>query len=495
MFFAAAILDWKKLLKSKLLVITPTKVENHCSTKSVMYKLILTFYFLFSTFYSFAQDSIVVKGRFIDNTKYAKVLMKKFAVGSFPVGAVAIKKDSFQIVIPRDIEPGVYRFQYAMAETEQYIDIIINGQEKEIYFTLKANDEQAEPHFVASAENQKWYAYRARSKAQMIKFDLLNQFINSYPNSESTVVIAAEQEWQREKDIYQKNLSAFKAEMKGSWAYDMVANRPYHFTNPREEPRIQDYMKREHFWDGFEASNPKLMNTPLYSEHILNYLRYWMNPNMNFTPEQKTEGFKRSVDLIIRKFSGNEKTQAFAYKYLTLGFKEIAEEEVLKYLDENYKGLAQQCYDEVEKSEFDKRMTGYIAMREGNTVPDFAIKDESGKLKEKSLYKVKAQQSLLVFWSTSCPHCMEEMPAINEWAGKQMDVRVIAVAVDRDTITYRNTISRFPNLIHSCDFKGWDTDAAKKYYIMATPSFILLDDKKRILKKGSTMKQFSQNLK
>jgi hypothetical protein len=31
-----------------------------------------------------AQDSIVIHGKFIENSKYAKVLMKKFAVGSFP---------------------------------------------------------------------------------------------------------------------------------------------------------------------------------------------------------------------------------------------------------------------------------------------------------------------------------------------------------------------------------------------------------------------------
>ena len=470
-------------------------IKVHTLNTKVARGLLLAFYFLFSTFYSFAQDSIVVKGRFIDNTKYAKVLMKKFGVGSFPVGAIAIKKDSFRLVIPRDIEPGVYRFQYAMTETEQYVDIIINGKESEINFTLKANDETAEPHFIASYENQKWYAYKAQSREQFLKFDLLNQFINNYPNSQTQVVKAAEQEWQREKEIYQKNLSAFKAEMKGSWAYEMVANRPYYFTNPRDEPRIQDYMKRENFWDGFDASNPKLMNTPLYSEHILNYLRYWMNPNMNFTPEQKTEGFKRSVDLIIRKFSGNEKTHEFAYKYLTLGFKEIAEEDVLKYLDENYKNLAQQCYDEVEKSEFDRRMQGYLTIKQGNAAPDFELRVENQKSKVKSLYKVKSRQTLLVFWSVSCPHCMEEMPLLNEWSVNNKDVQVLGISIDRDTLAYKNTVAQFSNMIHSCDFKGWDTEAALKYYIMATPSFILLDEKKRILKKASSFKQISENFK
>jgi hypothetical protein len=54
-----------------------------------------------------------------------------------------------------------------------------------------------------------------------------------------------------------------------------------------------------------------------------------MNPNMNFAAEEKTNGFKRSVDIISRQFGVNEQPHHFACKYLTLGFKEIGEEELL----------------------------------------------------------------------------------------------------------------------------------------------------------------------
>ena len=97
--------------------------------------------FIFFSLNSFAQDSIVVKGTFIGNTKYAKVLMKKFGVGNFPIGGATIKDEKFSLSIPTSVAPGVYRFQYAVGEGEQYIDLIINGTEKEIAFTLQANEE------------------------------------------------------------------------------------------------------------------------------------------------------------------------------------------------------------------------------------------------------------------------------------------------------------------------------------------------------------------
>jgi thiol-disulfide isomerase/thioredoxin len=442
----------------------------------------------------------VVKGTFVGNTKYAKVLMKKFEVGNFPVGGATIKNDSFKLVLPPEIPAGVYRFQYAVGEGEQYLDIIINGTEKEIAFTIKANDKNAVPLFTASEENQKWYAYKAQSNVQLSKTDLLSQFIYAYPNGDAAVVKAALQEWEQEKNLYSKNFNAFKTDMQGTWAYEMVANRPNYFSNPTEEPRLQDYMKREHFWDDFNANNTQLLNTPLYTEHILNYLRYWMNPNMNFSPEEKTNGFKRSVDVIIRKFSGNEQTHAFAFKYLTLGFKEIGEEEVLQYLDENYKDLASRCFDDFEKSEFDKRMQGYAAMKVGNLAPDFGLKVEGdalneskgGKYKATSLYKLKADKTIVVFWSSTCPHCMEEMPKLNAWAAAQKDTKVIAVSLDTDLKLHQETIKQFSNLVHTCDYKGWDTEAATKYYIAATPTFILLDKDKKVLGKYSSFEQVNR---
>jgi hypothetical protein len=135
-----------------------TKFESTQFTYTILSFLILSVAFLFSPVFCKAQDSIIIKGQFVGNTKFAKVIMKKFDVGNFPVGGAAIKGDSFKLVLPPDIPSGVYRFQYAIGEGERYIDVIINGKEKQIAFVMKANDEMALPNFLASKENKQWYA-------------------------------------------------------------------------------------------------------------------------------------------------------------------------------------------------------------------------------------------------------------------------------------------------------------------------------------------------
>lgn len=450
---------------------------KHSDVRMVATTLLL----LFCSLYGVAQDSLTVSGQFIGNTQFAQVVMKKFEVGSsFPVGGAKINGDDFSLTLPPDIPEGVYRFQYGFSQGEKYVDIIINGKDKDIQFTLQANEPFAFPQFTSSTENQQWYAYLEETNKQFQRVELLTQFINSYPDANAPVVKAAEQAWTEEKSLYLQNFEAFKRNTQSTWACEMVANKPYYFTNPKDDYRLQDYYKREHFWDGFDGNNPDLINTPLYTEQILNYLRYWMNPEMNFSEAEQTAGFKSAVDVILRVFSGNEETKEFAYRYLTLGFKEIGQEEVLQYLDENYQDLAKQCFDTVEKTAFDKRMEGYAAMKVGNKAPDFGLTIQGSALKAKSLYDVQAEKTLLVFWSSTCPHCTEELPKINEWAAQQNGVKVVTVSVDTDSSLHTAAIAKFPNLIHTCDYKGWETEAASNYFIAATPTLILLDSEKRI---------------
>ena len=448
--------------------------------------LTFMFCFLLATFYCSAQDSIVVKGQFINNTKYAQVQMKKFAVGSFTVAGAKIKDEKFSMTLPPDIPAGVYRFQYAFSQSQQYLDIIINGKDKEINFTIDAFDDVAFPKFSKSKENQQWYAYLEETNNQLQRIELLNQFINAYPSPTAKVVQAAEQEWEEEKTLYHANLEAFTTKMQSTLACEMVANRPFYFTKPKDDFILQDYYKREHFWDGFDATNPTLINTPLYTEHILNYLRYWMNPEMGFTQEEQTEGFKKAVNTILAQFSGHEETQKFALKYLQLGFKEIGNEKVLQYIDEKYQELAAQCNDEgVDKMAFEKRMAGYAAMKEGEVAPNIAF--EGLKLKVKNLYEIEATQVLVVFWASWCPHCMEDMPKINTWALANPTTKVVAISLDDDKAAYEEAIKEFPILDHHTDLKKWEGKAVKDYYVYGTPTFILLDSEKKIIRKTASL--------
>jgi thiol-disulfide isomerase/thioredoxin len=147
--------------------------------------------------------------------------------------------------------------------------------------------------------------------------------------------------------------------------------------------------------------------------------------------------------------------------------------------------MALQCQDDVEKSAFENRMASYAAMKPGNKAPNILFENNS------SLYDIKSEQVLVVFWASWCPHCTEEMPKVNEWAKDHPDTKVIAISLDDSKSEYDLAIKQLPNLSHHTDLKKWDGKAATDYFVYGTPTFILLDKDKKILKKASSFEMLT----
>lgn len=444
-------------------------------------KLKYFFSFVFTIYFQIAlqaQDSIHISGYFNGNTKYAKVVVNKFGVGTYPIAAVVIKEGKFKITAPSTIEPGVYRLQYSQSEKE-YLDVIIDGKEKEISFELDLNASGKKPVFSQSIQNIKWRNFQKIAASSIHKIEAMNQLLASYPNTTDKIVQQVIAERKLQIGIFEKQYNSFKSTK--SWAAKMIVNRPCFFSNPSDDFRLQNYEAHLHYWDKINTSNPVLINSPLYTEHILNYIRYYMNPEMEYSEKESVEGFKKSVDTIISRFSKNEITKKFAIKYLQLGFKEIGQEEILRYLDEKYQNLIAQCQNDEEKAAFNERMRGYETMKEGVLAPDINTMDYFGK--PFHLFDVQKDYTMIVFWASWCPHCEIEMPKLQEFALKNAKVNVIAISLDEEKKAYEASILKYPNAIHICDFKKWEGISVKDYHIVATPTVVVLDKNKKIIGK------------
>ena len=427
-------------------------------------------------------DSICITGRLIGNTQFAKVVVKKFEIGLIDYAAVPINKEVFDFKLPPPVQVGIYRFQYSQSNENDYVDIIIDGKEKEINFELVVTNPSESIVFIKSEENRKWYAYLKESQFQIQKITVLQQFTSVYPNSTDTIVKQIHIAIDAEKLIYTANFIKFTTENATSLSGIMVKNNTFYFVNPNDELKIQDYERKEHYWDLINTNEPELINTPLYTNHILNYLSYYMNPKMHFDENEMNSGFIKSVDVILDKFGNNEVMKQFALKYLQLGFKEIGNEKVLQYLDLKYQKLLEQCSNStIEKSDYEIRLVGYNKIKKGSLAPNINWIDEQNK--DQELYKIKSPITILVFWASWCPHCMDIIPKLNEWVKSNIKFKVLAISLDDDKVLYEQKIKNFTNLIHYCDFKKWEGIVVRDYKVLATPTFVALDDNKKIMNK------------
>ncbi|MDG4944867.1 TlpA family protein disulfide reductase [Weeksellaceae bacterium KMM 9713] len=111
--------------------------------------------------------------------------------------------------------------------------------------------------------------------------------------------------------------------------------------------------------------------------------------------------------------------------------------------------------------------------------------------KAKSLYDVKANQKLVVFWASWCPHCINELPHLKEFYKdfQKKGGEIVAIALDMDRVPYERAIEG-TEWINYSDLMKWQSPYVKSYGITGTPTMILLDKDNKVVKIGSRVSEF-----
>ena len=80
-------------------------------------------------------------------------------------------------------------------------------------------------------------------------------------------------------------------------------------------------------------------------------------------------------------------------------------------------------------------------MKPGQEAPDFELQDATGQ--KLSLRSLRGKPVLLNFWATWCAPCVEEMPSLENLAGRVGDsLHVVTVSVDEDWETVKKFFPR-----------------------------------------------------
>lgn len=230
----------------------------------------------------------------------------------------------------------------------------------------------------------------------------------------------------------------------------------------------------------------------LYHSGILDDLlegHYLLLENGGMTMDSMYAEMNRSTDYIIKNLSDNEKLLNEVTQFLfnlmeKRSLFKASEYLALKMLTQNSctlnDGLA-------------KQLEGYRAMKVGNTAPDIVFAGEKIMLGNKvskalKLSDLQSPYTLVVFGASWCPKCNDEIPKIAEkymqW--KLKGVETVFISLDTDTSEFNNFVKGFP-FLSVCDFKSWETKAAKDYYVFSTPILFLLDKERKIIVRPSTI--------
>jgi len=244
------------------------------------------------------------------------------------------------------------------------------------------------------------------------------------------------------------------------------------------------------------SSNPfknlNYSNPQFYSSGLIYNLiekQFWSIQNSPLTGMSKYKEMTSSVDIILDSISKNQQLYNDLTKYLFQYFEKYSLFLASEYIA--LKALNQK--DVTLNTALANKLESYRKMKVGNSAPNFELvgdvfKNGSEVKAAIHLADINAKYKLVIFGGSWCPQCRAEMiqllPRYNNWKSKGLEV--IFVSLDTDKNEFEKFTEPFP-FYSACDYKKWDTQAAKDYYVSSSPTIFLLDSNNKIILRPPTV--------
>ncbi|MBU2948604.1 TlpA family protein disulfide reductase [Zobellia uliginosa] len=438
-----------------------------------MKKYLVVFILLFAFC---AQAQHTISGTFSPADKYKFLLAYRLKPGSQSfIANTTIKDGKFSLNIPENAKAGMYRLVYAVPQDEFYFDVIYNGKEDvELAF-----DATQGVSFISSEENKIMTSYFQNIGS------LVSQLVNFYIEGNSD-----KNEFRECADQLRSTQKAYEKQSENLMVQNFIfANRPY---IPSNFESVQDYInhKKEHYFDHLKVDNSVLQASDFLTDKLKNYV-FTALPAEPVSSEET----EKLIQANIKKVNNKLSPVADAYKFdvfynlwkmsINGGLNETTDFIYDSYL----KSLATSSNDPNKAQE----LASQHRLRIGAKAPELEWKTGNKQNKLSALNGF--ENYLLVFWSSTCSHCLKELPELHKELNKYNNIKVIAVGLEDNEDTWIPESAKLPNFEHAIALGRWESKYARTYDIRQTPTYFLLDSDKRIIAKPENDKEVIELLR
>lgn len=434
--------------------------------------------------FAFAGDGYRVQVKITDtNLTNTKVYLAHYYAKPLPViykaDSAIFNKDGVAVFERKGaVLGGIYIVLFSDEQT--YFEFLMdNGIRLDI--TTGFKDMPFNIKFKGSPENERFQDYvlylQEFSKKQS---DLLEMLANAATAKDSAVVrkngMAITDGLKKYREDYIQKYP--KTLLSNIFAALFIPEVPANYQN--DTMTSFNYYK-EHFWDGFDFKDDRLINTPIYDAKIDLYFNKVVLP--------WPDSVQKEADVLLAKARGQKELFKYTLHWITKYAQEskvMGMDQAFVYLVENYhmKGDAYWMTSDILKQYIDRAQK--IAPNViGNLAPEIKMVDLDKN--PHVLSEIKSKYTLVVFWAPDCGGCQKEIPKIDSlFQGelKDKDVTIYAVRTDGDETMWKNFIEKHKlnNWIHVYDPEHKSNYKAQ-YDVYGTPSIYLLDEKKIIIGK------------
>lgn len=268
----------------------------------------------------------------------------------------------------------------------------------------------------------------------------------------------------------------------------------------KEPDYWRDSVLALHYFDYFNPADSLYFYTTVLPEKIEMYLTMCTNKVDAYGQPIKSElmlgeaakeflnnaqgnaiNFDFCLNYILRKFKKEHKDDAFLYVYDAFAMPEAGNCSQQNGILNRYSASVNVLRN----------------LQLGSLAPNFEI--EKNKL---TLYGLQGNYTLLLFYATWCPHCVEVMPKIKEQVTNYSKNKpansliTLAISLDTDNEAWQKfvTANSLFSFLNFSELKGWKSNVVKQYNVYATPTMLLLDTNKKIIAKIENVTQLQRAL-
>jgi len=426
-----------------------------------MYKRLLFLTFLLPSLL-IAQHTI--KGTFSPAKDYNFALLYKVnpTISDYVSNAEILEDGSFEFKLDSTRTKGMYRLVYAVPQEDYNFDIIYNGKE-DIELTFNSETGVA---FKTSVENKLLASYTN-------SMSMITQSIGNYFSQESQDSTALKTIFNTQRET-QEN---FEEAAKDASVLEFIkANKPY---IPEEVEAVTTYIDnlKMHYFDFVDFNNPILQSSNFLEERMLNYVF-----GMASESKDELDNYKENIDVVYNHMkTAPKEVQRILLFDLWQQMADLGFESVANYISENY---LMDLVLALNDRELIHALKLYNSLSKGKVAPNFDIDiQENGKFITKKLTDLEgAENYVIVFWSSTCSHCLDEVPQLQTFVKslEENAVQVVAIGLEETPYKWKNLTYDFPEFIHVYGEGKWDNKIGKSYGVSATPTYFILDSDKKI---------------
>jgi peroxiredoxin len=396
-----------------------------------------------------------------------------------PIDSTVCEKGVIRFNSGKSLPAGVYRIIFGK---NLFTDIILNHET----IVMQNDLENMLDSLVVSAseENKIYYDYWRTSMYVNDSIDLITQMGQKIYEANNKVMThdldsMARKAYQLDRllNIYLQNLITKSSGMyvqKLLLAYLEPDWNAYKTSENSKKYRSHKEFLKEHFFDHVDFTDSTLLNSEVFYVLCTDYLNKYVDP-------ESDSAYTRAVDFILRQAKPESPVYTYILNLLVNTFGDTEWETTFVHLVDDYL-LKNTCEQTANTKTMAERAAMMKKLRTGNLAPDFVSADAKGD--SVHLYRIQSKAILLMFWSSTCPHCEKVMPQIQEIYYKyhQMGLEIVAVSLDTDKKSWLDAIQKNGmSWINLTDLKGVKSSVVESYNAFSTPDFFILDAAKNII--------------